>query len=157
MVVSRPSQSVHRASTRSRAARYLALAVPVPIVSFWKISRHLQAHRRKRLSVDQEKRRAKHRFSPHVQAHHVNPGSAQHGRYRRVTGLPCDIGKPTTRSARSWGVADLPIGARGGLRHHRGTVNEQCPIFIGRGAPDTIRTFDLRVRRGNGSMPLIAK
>ena len=34
--------------------------------------------------------------------------------------------KPTTRTARSGGaVADLPIGARSGLRHHRGTANEK--------------------------------
>ena len=31
------------------------------------------------------------------------------------------------RSARWWGVADLPIGSRGRLQHHRGTANEDCP------------------------------
>jgi hypothetical protein len=31
------------------------------------------------------------------------------------------------RSARSQGVADLPIGAHRGLRHHRGIAKEYCP------------------------------
>ena len=41
-----------------------------------------------------------------------------------VTGPPCEIGRPTMRSARSWGVADLSIEARRGLRHHRGAAKE---------------------------------
>jgi hypothetical protein len=40
------------------------------------------------------------------------------------------------RSARSYAVADLPSGARGGLRHHSAHYGEAIvPIFIGRGAP----------------------
>jgi len=39
------------------------------------------------------------------------------------------------RSARSQGVADLPIGARGGLRHHWGYGERVLPILIDRGAP----------------------
>ena len=34
---------------------------------------------------------------------------------------------PSRRSTKSQAIADLPIGARGGLRHHRGTANTQCP------------------------------
>jgi hypothetical protein len=37
------------------------------------------------------------------------------------------------RSAKSHDVAALPAGARGGLRHHRGTT--KVPIFIDGGAP----------------------
>src|SRR5215831_8629069 len=41
-----------------------------------------------------------------------------------ITGPPCDIGKPTMRSARSHGLADLPIGAQHNPsdHHHRHTV-----------------------------------
>jgi hypothetical protein len=35
-----------------------------------------------------------------------------------------EVGRPTTRGAKSRGVADLPIGARSGLRRHRGTAKE---------------------------------
>jgi hypothetical protein len=38
------------------------------------------------------------------------------------------------RSARSQSVADLPIGACGGLRHHWGNGERIVPIFIDRGA-----------------------
>jgi len=44
-------------------------------------------------------------------------GQPDHRRYREVR-------QPTTRSVKSQVIADLPIGARGGLRHHRGTANE---------------------------------
>jgi hypothetical protein len=46
----------------------------------------------------------------------------------------------TTRSERSRGVADLPIGARRRSRHHRGTAKE-VPIFIDRGAPTESANF----------------
>src|SRR5262249_60462225 len=41
-----------------------------------------------------------------------------------ITGPPCDIGKPTMRSARSHGLADLPIGAQHNPsdHHYRHTV-----------------------------------
>jgi hypothetical protein len=40
-------------------------------------------------------------------------------RYRRVTGPRSDVEKLTIRSAKSWGVADLPMRARRRPRHHR--------------------------------------
>src|ERR1700704_6550491 len=64
-------------------------------------------------------------------AHHVNPGSSAWppSKDHRTT---LRIGKtiPSKCSAKSQGVADRPIGARGRLRHHSGTANEYCPSFI---------------------------
>ena len=47
-----------------------------------------------------------------------------------MTGPSCEIGgyPPVRYGAGSQVIADLPIGARGGLRHHRATAKEYCPL-----------------------------
>jgi len=54
------------------------------------------------------------------------PGSTDRALLSKDNRTSREIGKqaPMWRSARSRAVADLPIGAHGGLRHHRGTANE---------------------------------
>jgi hypothetical protein len=70
-------------------------------------------------------------------AHHVDPGIDREGPCRRVAGPPCEIREtgrqpPTRRSAGSQAVAELPIGARGGLPHigrtHR-SLDKDAPVF----------------------------
>jgi hypothetical protein len=58
-------------------------------------------------------------MSPQM-AHRVGPEIDRHGRYRRDnrTTLGYRQDSPTRCSAKSQGLADLPIGARSGLRHH---------------------------------------
>ena len=52
----------------------------------------------------------------------IDPGAAIEGQPNRPAKLG---GKPSAkRSARSRAVADLPISARGGLRHHSGTAKQ---------------------------------
>jgi hypothetical protein len=67
-------------------------------------------------------------MSPQL-AHHVDPWIGRQVRSGRVTGLSCEIGgcPPVRHRAGSQAIADLPIGARGGLRHHRATAKEYCP------------------------------
>jgi hypothetical protein len=64
-----------------------------------------------------------------VVAHRVDPAIDRHGRYRRVTGGPAKSGKQLRmrRSAKSHDVADLPIGASGGPRHHSATAKQSGP------------------------------
>jgi ClpX C4-type zinc finger len=58
-------------------------------------------------------------------AHRVDRGSTWHGRYRRKGNRTVlRYRAHDARSAKSRDVVGLPIGARGGLRHHRGTANE---------------------------------
>ena len=62
-------------------------------------------------------------------AHHVGPGIDREGRCRRASRRPSQNRRQRPRgvvqSRRV--IAALPIGARRGLRHHRGTANEECP------------------------------
>src|ERR1700676_3849537 len=60
-----------------------------------------------------------------VLAHHVDPWIGRQVRSGGVTGPSCEIGgyPPVRHSAGSQVIADLPIGARGGLRHHSATAN----------------------------------
>jgi hypothetical protein len=52
------------------------------------------------------------------------------------------------RSARSQSVADFPIGAHRGLRHHRGSAKEYCPS-----SSAVARHFGIRYRRRELPIP----
>src|SRR5260370_17493323 len=58
------------------------------------------------------------------------------------TGPPRDIGASTMRRAGSQSIADLPIGAHRGVRHHSATAKQYCPS-----SSAVVRQFFLILRR----------